>query len=99
MATTRLRAVGPDERPPAPKKSKPRTIKAAVDMDERALLVALREKAASEIDAGVPAAYLAPVMRQLREIDREIRALDAREKQEAERGGPVEDETFDATAI
>jgi hypothetical protein len=92
-----LRVVAPNERPLAP--AKPETIAEAVNMDERALLVALRDKAAQEIDTGVPAAYLAPVMRQLREIDKAIRALDARDEQEAQRGGPAEDEAFDASAV
>lgn len=91
-----LRAVGPGEKAPA---KPPKTIVEAVEMDERALLVALRKKAAAEIDGGVPAAYLAPVMRQLRELDKAIRALDDREEQEEKRSGPVEDASFDITAI
>lgn len=94
--TAHLRAVAADEK--APRKT-PKTIVEAVEMDERALLVALRKKAAAEIDGGVPAAYLAPVMRQVRELDKAIRALDGREKQDEKRNGPVEDTTFDITAI
>lgn len=77
--------------PPAPK-----TIKEAAEQGERSLLVAMRTKAAQEIDAGVPPAYLAPLMRQLRELDKEIRLLDASEDQEAEHSGPTPDEAWTA---
>ena len=94
-----LRAVAPDEKLPAAP-VKPETIAEAVEMDERALLVALRAKVAKEIDVGVPPAYLAPVMRQLREIDKAIRQLDAREEQEGpERVDGDDDQAFDASAI
>jgi hypothetical protein len=81
-----------------PGPARPKNIKAAVEMGERDLLVAMRTKVASEIDAGVPAHALAPLMRQLRELDKDIRALDARAAEEGEHG-PVEDEAFDASAI
>ena len=82
--------------PPAPR---PKTIKAAAEMSERSLLVAMRSKVAAEIDGGVPAHALAPLMRQLRDFDKEIRAIDAREAQDRERGGEVEDGDFDASAV
>lgn len=60
----------------------------------------MRSKIAAEIDAGVPAHTLAPLMRQLREIDKDLRALDARAEQEgAGHAGAVPDEAFDPTAI
>lgn len=96
-----FRVVTDADKPPVQKpKPKPRTIKAAAESSERDLLVTMRTKIAAEIDGGVPPHTLAPLMRQLREVDKEIRALDAREKQEAEDGahGDV-DETFDASAI
>lgn len=94
---TSLRAVAPGEVAP---KAPPETIAEAVDRDERTLLVALRENIAKEIDNGVAAAYLAPVMRQLREIDKAIRSLDARDEQEAtDYGSTVSDEEFNASAI
>lgn len=61
--------------PAAPKK--PRTIKDAAQLSERELLDAMRAKVAAEIDAGVPAHALAPLMRQLRDLDRDIRAIDS----------------------
>lgn len=92
-----LRAVKPGE---TPVKKKPLTIKAAIEESERDLLVAMRDKIAREIDTGVPAAYLAPIMRQLRAVDQDIRALDAREAEEVEsRAAEVEDGDFDASAV
>jgi hypothetical protein len=78
-----IRAVAADEKPPA-KSRKPVTIKAAVDMSERELLVALRAKAAAEIDSGPPAHTLPRLMQQLRDLDKEIRAIDAREDEHEE---------------
>ena len=77
----------------------PTTIKAAAEHSERALLVAMRNRLAGDLDAGLPAHALAPVSRQLREIDREIRAIDARAAEEAKNGDPAEDQAFDASAV
>lgn len=78
----------------------PETIKEAVDRSERTLLVTMRATVAATIDASPPAHTLAPLMRQLREIDKEIRAIDARAKDEgAEGGAEVEDSAFDASAV
>lgn len=99
MATAKrnLRAVKADE-PAAPKK--PTTIKAAVEMSERDLLVALRAKAAAEIDSGPPAHTLPRLMQQLRDLDKEVRAIDARDEENPEpaRGNEVGDEAFDPAA-
>jgi hypothetical protein len=84
-----------DETPPA-KPKPPANIKEAVERSERELLVAMRRKVASEIDAGVPAHALAPLLRQMRELDKEIRALDARDEQEGLSSGPTEDEAWTA---
>lgn len=84
------------------KASQPVAMKDAVDQDERALLVAMRAKVGSTIDAGPPAHTLAPLLRQLREFDKEIRALDARNEDPAEASEPdgeTADEAFDAEAL
>lgn len=93
MATkkTSLRAVAPGEQPEQPAKpepKKPTTISTAVDMSERDLLVALRAKAATEIDSSPPAHTLPRLMQQLRDLDKEIRAIDARAEEHEE--GPVD---------
>jgi len=78
----------------------PTDVKGAAEHSERALLVALRTRIATDIDNGVPPHTLAPLSRQLREIDREIRLLDARLKQEADDDASEgEDGTFDASAV
>lgn len=70
-------------------------------MGERAVLVALRSQAAAELDSGrVPAHAIAGLMRQLRDLDREIRALDLRAVEEQRsRDAEVEDGHFDASAV
>lgn len=92
-----LRAVAKDEKPAPPP---PKTIKAAADVSERALLVALRGHLAAEMDKGaVPPHALAGVSAKIREYDREIRALDARAAEEGDSGADVEDGEFDASAV
>lgn len=76
----------------------PKSIEEAVDRSERDLLVALRRRIAGEMDAGPPAHTLAPMARQLRELDKEIRALDARASEDA-RSEDVGDGEFDASAV
>lgn len=90
----KLKVVTEGDAPPAA----PKTLKDAVDVSERALLVTIRAKIASEIDGGVPPHTLAPLTRQLRDIDREIRALDLRER-EAGEDDVAPDEAFDAEAL
>lgn len=94
-----LRAVT-DADKPAPK-PKLKTLKAAADSSERDLLVMMREKISDEIGNGVPPHTLAPLMRQMREIDKEIRAIDQRAKHEAEEDGDenVTDEAWDEEAL
>lgn len=98
MPKSQLRAVTDADTPPAP--AAPMTLKSATEKSERQLLVTMRAKIAGEIDAGVPPHTLAPLSRQLLEIDKQIRQIDARARQEttANANGPVDD-SFDAAAI
>lgn len=86
---------------PAPRrKASPKTLKAAAELSERDLLVKMRDTISDTIGAGAPPHTLAPLMRQLKEIDKEIRALDKRAEQEAEdHSGEDVDDTFDASAL
>jgi hypothetical protein len=59
----------------------------------------MRTKIAAEIDNGVPPHTLAPLTRQLRDIDKEIRLLDQRREEEAREDGVSADEDYDASAI
>lgn len=82
------------------KRKHPVTIKAAADLSERELLVAMRSKVATEIDAGVPAHSLAALMRQLREFDKEIRLIDSRAGgDEIGDAANTPDAKFDAEAL
>jgi hypothetical protein len=59
----------------------------------------MRNEISDAVAGGVPPHTLAPLMRQLRDIDKEIRAFDMRvEQSEAESGYTVEN-TFDAEAL
>lgn len=91
----KLKVVTEGDAPPPP----PKTLKDAVDVSERALLVTIRAKIAAEIDGGVPPHTLAPLTRQLRDIDKEIRLLDHRAKEEARDGGVSADEEWDEAAL
>ena len=96
-AGLRLAAVGET----TPKPAKPKTVTEAADKGTtRELLVAMRARIAKAVeDPNTPARDLAALTKRLVEVVRDIEAIDAREEQEAERGGPVSDEAFDATAI
>ena len=74
-------------------------VKAAAATSRMALLVALRDNIAGEIDAGVQAAYLAPLSKRLMEIISEIETLEEREGEEGGGAGDAEDEEFDATTV
>lgn len=95
-----LRAVKPSDAP-APK-PKPTTLSSAADSSERDLLVMMRDKISVEIDGGVPPHTLAPLMRQLRDIDKEIRSLDARaedDRDSSAAAGSASCDGYDASAI
>ena len=99
-----LKVVSETDQPPPPPQSKPpTTITAAINASERDLLVTLRAKRAADLDGGAPAHTVPQLMKQLRELDKDIRALDAREKADAPDASPASggavDNRFDASAI
>lgn len=69
-----LKAVGPDDRPPPPT-----TVKQAAAMNRRELLRSLRDRIASDIDAGVPARDLASLSKRLLDISKELEDLEVAE--------------------
>lgn len=80
--------------------AEPKTLAAAAKVSERALLVMLRSKIAAEIDGGVPPHTLAPLSRQLRDIAKELEALDLRAREEgADAADVIEDEAWDPQAL
>lgn len=90
-----LRVVQDADKPAAPR---PRNLKAAVALSERELLVACRERVASEIDSGPPAHALPRLMSQLRELDKDIRLIDAKAAA-AEDSDSLADEPWDPSAL
>jgi len=95
---TSLRAVAADEK--APKPSPSTVTEAASKGTTRDLLVTMRDRVAKDVEnANTPARDLAALTKRLMEIVRDIEAIDAREEQEANKRGPVEDGRFDASAI
>jgi hypothetical protein len=73
---------------------------AAEQGSQRDLLVAMRERIAKTVqDPNCPPRDLAALTRRLQEIAREVEAIDARAAEEAEDGGPVADEAWDAQAL
>lgn len=97
--SSKLRAVTDADVAPLPK-PKATTLKAAAENSERELLVMMRSNISDTIDAGVPAHTLAPLMRQMREIDKEIRTLDARAAQEISAGEQQSvDNSYDPSSI
>lgn len=97
----KLRAVGEGETP-APAKPRPKSVtEAAASGDPKQLLLALRERVAKTVeDPNCPPRDLAALSRRLQEINRDIEAIEAREKQEAAEdvsGHP--DETWNAEAL
>lgn len=97
--TRRLKAVDNSTPPPTPPKRSPKTVtKAASDGTRRELLVAMRARVATAVeDPNTPARDLAALTRRLMEIAKDIEAIDARDEESG--SAPVEDESFDASAI
>ena len=92
---SRLRAVKPDERPPA---AVPKTITAALAGSERDVWAAMRKALAVKIDSGeVAPNAIGSTYRELRELDRLIREFDRRDEGGASDGD--DDEPFDSAAI
>jgi len=83
MGARALRAVGKDDVPPVidepetPEPEQPLTVARAAGMTRRDLLVALRDKIATDIDAGIQARDLAALSRRLLDIAKEIESIDA----------------------
>ncbi len=93
-----LRAVGTNER--LSRVVHQSVAVAAASGDHKGLLVAMRERIAKAVsDPRCPPRDLASLTRRLQDISKEIASLNHAEKVEAERGGPTEDEAFDASAI
>jgi hypothetical protein len=98
--TQRKLAVVPDGAKSKRAPRKPATLKAATARSERVLLEAMRSRLAAEIDGGVPAHALAPLMRQLRELDKEIRHMAAKsEGDEVGRAADTDDSGWRAEAL
>lgn len=95
---TTLRAVGDDEKPPAPEFH---NIRDAADKGSaRDLLVQMRNRIAKTLDEpNCPARDQASLSRRLLEIRKEIEAIDAEARQEADENGEVADEDFSAEAL
>ena len=102
-ARTNLRTVGADEKAPAAKPEVPKTVSQAAEKGTtRELLVAMRARIATAVeDANTPARDLAALTKRLVEVVRDIEAIDARAKQEAQdrdRSSNA-DSVFDASAV
>lgn len=84
----------------APKADPPKNISEALDGSGRDVLWAMRRALARKLDDGeVSSNAIASAYKELRELDRLIRSLDAREETGGGGGDQVEDGTFDASAV
>lgn len=96
--TRRLRAVDESATRPAPSRAKSVT-EAAEKGTARELLVAMRARVATAVeDPNTPARDLAALTRRLREIAKDIEAIDAREREDGA-SATAPDESFDASAL
>ncbi len=93
-----LRAVQPDERsepPDAPKKMS--VTEAARSGTPRDLLVAMRDRVATDVEApNTPSRDLAALTRRLIEISKEIDAIDVRAREEGADSGVTPDAKWEA---
>lgn len=80
-----LRVASPDDAPRAPL-----TITEALEAGPRDVLAAMRYALAQKLDAGeVSSNAIASAYKELRELDRQIRAIDAAEQEERRRDVPT----------
>jgi len=90
-----LRAVAEDERP-----SRPKTLRDVATSSERELLVVMLEKLTATVDAGVPPHTLAPLARQIRDMRRELAAMDSTDgEDDISDAANTPDEAFNAEAL
>jgi hypothetical protein len=90
-----LRAVADGER-----QKPPPTIKDAADVSERALLIALRDRLAGELDnRDIPAHAIKGIVSELRDVDKSIRLLDQKLSGPGSVLAETDDESFDATSV
>lgn len=91
-----LRVAGDGDTP-----AKPLSITAALDAGPREVLAAMRFALAQKLDAGdVSSNAIASAYKELRELDRQIRAMDAAEQEEQRRGSSGGTRrSFNASAI
>lgn len=93
----RLRAVAPDE---VRVRETPKSITEALDGTPRDVLSAMRHALAKKLDAGeVSSNAIASAYKELRELDRLIRVMDAMEDEEGVGSARRGDAVFDASAI
>lgn len=100
MTDRHLRAAEPGEKPAT--KPEPKNISDALEGSSRDLLAAMRKALAKQLDAGeIAGNSIASAYRELRELDKLIRAADAEAEAAEERrlAGSNEQRSFDASAI
>lgn len=98
MARSHLRAIDGSE--PAPKPVPTSVTAAAKAGDHRALLVAMRDRVATDVEnPNTSTRDLAALTRRLMEISKEIESMDARAAEEGDDGDIPEDEEFSASAV
>jgi hypothetical protein len=87
------RKLQPVTKLPARRNVPPSRLTSAVGKGERDMLAALRRKIAAQLDRDdVPPTALAALIRQLREVDREVRGLDLAAAQAAAGEAELEDD-------
>jgi hypothetical protein len=96
MSRSHLRPVEPDEKP---KPKAPKSITEALDGSGRDVLAAMRRALAKQLDAGeISSNAIASAYKELRELDRLIRAADAEDAPIAHGSGGTSAD-FDASAV